>query len=137
MVIPIQSSINLVFQIVIVCILILGLLYRRNGKLLDHGWLMTLIVILNTVSLLAVMAPSFVVFSLSGFLGLNLNTGVNSIHMVIGLSAEFFGVYLVVNWRFSTGIERCYVKSIYMRAAAYLYTLAFILGLITYPLYFL
>ena len=53
------AQVNLTFQVVIFMLLAAGMLFKRKNKVKTHGQLMLTAVILNVVSFLSVMGPSW------------------------------------------------------------------------------
>jgi len=93
------SDASLLLQIILLVILFVGfrLGKKKTASSLDmHGWLMKLLVALNTLSILFVMGPSFflnfsAVVEEIFFIGFPLTL----IHHAIGLVAEILGIILV------------------------------------------
>jgi uncharacterized membrane protein YozB (DUF420 family) len=101
-----MGNISLVFQIIILFLLLVGLpLIRRrkgsvdNKNLIRHGYFTALALILHTVLIISVMAPSFLT---EGLTELGEFSAFSSImfwsHIVLGTAAEVLGVVIVGLW---------------------------------------
>lgn len=130
---PVFSDVNLVLQISFLVLLLAGFILgkRKTGSSIKmHGRLMTVLVVLNALSILLVMGPS---------LFTNLDAAVKEIsvigfpltllHHLIGLIAEILGAVLVFR---KFGNVR-----IWMRITFILWFVALLLGIGFYVVYFL
>lgn len=132
---PIESDVNLILQIVILGFLLFGLWKASKRSFLNHGVIMTIVVILNAISIIWRMIPSFIGTSLGGFLGLDLFSAVIMIHIVIGVIAETAGIYFVIRWRFSKKTEKCFGLKKPMQFVLALYIISFLFGVAVYLFY--
>lgn len=124
---PFIAQINLVFQIAILIVLSLSLVLKNKKKLFSHGATMLIAVILNTVSFILVMLPS----SLKLNYAFNVFSTVTLAHVILGVLAEIFAIWLVVSWRFRS-VQYCTRRRKIMRATSALWLMALILGILVY-----
>lgn len=96
------GNVSLVLQVVILFLLMLGFPLARGVKgkksLAMHGYLTIAALILHTILILIVMAPSFI----GGFEEIGELSAVSSFivwsHAVLGTVAEVLGVMLIIAW---------------------------------------
>jgi len=96
------GNVSLVLQITILFLLILGLPFVKGleskKNFIRHGYLTALAVVLHTVLIFVVMVPSFT-NGLGEIGGLSFLDAFNVIsHVVLGVTAEVLGVFLVAVW---------------------------------------
>lgn len=126
---------NLMFQIVVLILLFasLGLKQKRNYFL--HGVTMLTAVILNVVSFLLVMWPtfsglrSFIVGDALGRLSL-----ITVAHASFGTLAEILAIWIIASWRLRPSIQQCAKNRKMMRVTLVLWLLAIFLGILLYAL---
>jgi len=129
---PIASDINLVLQIIIVAILLVGFKYGKTktaSSLKTHGRIMTVVVVLNAASILLVMGPAFVLYfgavlaepSVIGF-------PLTLAHHTSGIIAEILGAVLVFK---KFGNVR-----MWMRLTLILWLVSWVLGVYFYLRYY-
>jgi len=127
------SDLNLVFQIVLLMILLAGFRFGKNktgGSLKIHGRLMTVLAVLNGLSILLVMGPSlFTNFGAVAGEIFVIGFPLTLLHHSIGLIAEILGVVLVFR---KFGKVRTW-----MRIAFMLWLVALLLGIGLYFMYYL
>lgn len=129
------AQINLVFQVIIAALLLLGFGFKKRRKFFPHGTVMLTAVILNAVSIVLVMGPSlpgraqFVEDYPLGKLSLAILG-----HAILGSAVEVLGIWIVATWRFRPAVQRCASKKKIMRwtLAAWFVTLS--LGVVLYIL---
>jgi len=124
---------NLVFQVVILAILLIGFAFKRRGKFLLHGATMLVVVVLNFVSFLLVMGPSLRSLepSIVAYPLYNLSL-IAVAHGIFGALAEVLGILLVVSWGLRRSTERCVGKRKAMRVTLVLWVVALLLGIFLY-----
>ncbi|MGQ9718990.1 MAG: hypothetical protein ACUVWK_04015 [Nitrososphaerales archaeon] len=123
------SDVNLLLQIVVLAILILGISFAKKKRLVEHGRVMTLAVALNAVLIVFIMIPSLIG---------NVNTIMTGLytagvlitlgHAILGGIAETLGAILVFR-KFGK------VKT-WMRIEASVWFVAVILGPSFYAYYY-
>jgi uncharacterized membrane protein YozB (DUF420 family) len=124
------ADINLILQIVILAMLIIGLAYKQKGKFAFHGSAMLIAVVLNAVSFFFVMWPSFATFDFSV---LNSTVEIVSLtHGILGGIAEILGVFLVAAWGMQKTVQSCIRRKMIMRITMILWLIALVLGIILY-----
>jgi uncharacterized membrane protein YozB (DUF420 family) len=130
---PVLSDLNLLLQILIFVLLVVGGRFGRKktkSSLQIHGRIMIVAILLNTLSILLIMGPSF----FGGFdfvleelfvIGFPLTL----VHHFFGLVAEILGVILIFR---KFGKVR-----MWMRLTFFSWLLSFVLGVIFYLIYFI
>jgi uncharacterized membrane protein YozB (DUF420 family) len=124
------STLNLIFQFMILVFLIIGIMRAKKGRLVMHGYIAFTAVSLNTLSIITIMLPSasriIAGASLSGF------TMMVAIHSLLGIIVEALGAYIILTWRFQPPGSTCWKMKGLMRALAVLWTISVVLGTIVY-----
>ena len=129
----IPADVNLILQIAMLCVLLIGRSRAKGMKFGQHGRLMAMAVVLNAASLATIMLPSLLLG-----LGFVLKNPINPLsiitilHAGIGTVAEFSGIYLVLKWRFSKAIVECMKNKFLMKPTIILWATTAILGLLFY-----
>ena len=133
-----QYVINLILQITILILLIIGRRLAKDRKLLTHGRAMGTLLVLHTVAILLIMFPSFVInFSALGHIS-DPKVIVTWIHIIVGSSTEALGVFLVSKWRFQPkSVADCAKRRKFMQPTFTLWALSATLGIIFYAVYYL
>ena len=128
------SQINLVLQIFILILLSLGMReIRIKRSFLGHGRILTIAAILNFVSFLVVMGPSFLGFQSFVFEQISDTFSITTlVHSVFGSIAVVFSLGLVLNWRLQTSAKNCIGKKNIMRLAMALWIIALLSGILFY-----
>jgi len=129
------AQINLVFQVIIAALLLLGFGFKKRRKFFPHATVMLTAVILNAVSIVLVMGPSllgraqFVEDYPLGKLSLAILG-----HAILGSVVEALGIWIVAAWHFRPAVQQCASKKKIMRwtLAAWFVTLS--LGVVLYIL---
>jgi hypothetical protein len=124
------SSINLVFQILILLFIAVSVIIVKKSKFMTHGYLIVIAIGFNLISILMVMFPS----AYRILLGASLNTFTASvvIHGAVGLLVEAFGIYIIYVWRFREPGPSCFTKRSYMGPTAMLWVLLVASGVMLY-----
>jgi len=130
---PLYADLNLVFQISILILLIAGIsIARLKHKFNRHGALMGIAIILNTISIIIVMLPSFLSFS-GLFADLSTPAAIVITHAILGVLVEVLGIWLVANWIFRRkNIRGCVGKKNLMRATLLLWSIELFVGIYVY-----
>jgi len=94
----IQTDINLIIQLVMLIVIVVGLVYKSKKKFKIHGELMGIAVILHILSFFAVMLPSFNE-GFEYFVTATSELGVQTmwIHAIPGAVSMILGIFLVVD----------------------------------------
>ena len=131
------ADVALVVIVFTAVIFTLGWRLAVNKHFRTHRWTQTAAAILNTMVVLAVMIPSFVVYILPGLPDkIREGTyGITTLHAIIGTVSLLFGVFVVLRahklvprrWRFKN-------YKLYMRTSYALYMLSTLIGVILYVL---
>ena len=131
---PLRSDLNLLFQLALLVLLIAGvILAKLRRKVINHGKLMSIVMVLNTVSILVVMLPSFF-----GFRGLfsqpfTRPALVVGAHAVTGTLVEIVGIWIAGSWMFkSQDIKNCVKKRNLMRATFLFLIVELFIGVYVY-----
>jgi uncharacterized membrane protein YozB (DUF420 family) len=130
---PFLSDLNLIFQVVIAAFLVSALLTIARKKYRIHGAIMGCCIVLNTISIFAIMVPSLT--SLDGAIG-GLSTRLSLLvvtHAFVGGAVEILGVLLVAAWVFNgTRVDNCFRRKYLMTATIILWILELVLGVYVY-----
>ena len=124
------STPNLMIQAIITAALTLGIFYVKRRKIIPHGYVTLVAVVLNALSVIIVMLPSAVRI-VSGA-SVNAFTLVVIVHSILGAAAIVVGVYLVAVWRLRKPGESCFKLRNYMRPLAMVWILSAALGAYVY-----
>ena len=129
---PTTSDINLLLQIIVIIILIIGIKFgkkKTQGSLKTHGRIMTIAVVLNAFAILLVMGPSLL-RSLDAALGETASLGfpLTLVHPTLGLLAEVLGVVFV--------FKKFGKVRMWMRLITLLWLIAFVFGILFYVTYY-
>lgn len=96
-----MAQLNLVFQIVILALVIIGIVLKRRGNMVWHGNVMLSAVLLNLLSFLSVMGPSFLKFGVDYLAQPSDVTSIIGImHGSLGAIATALGLWLTASWAF-------------------------------------
>ena len=108
----IQTDINIIIQVIMLIIIVVGLVYKSKRKFKMHDELMGTAVILHLISFFAVMLPSFNK-NYDYFRTATSELGVQTIwiHAISGAAALMLGIVLVATWALRpTDIASCNKK---------------------------
>ena len=97
------ADINLILQVAIIVMLLMGYFQARKRNFGAHGNLMTAAVIVNAIAIIAIMNPSF--FRILPFALRNPSAPRPTLlwpHVAIGALAELMGVYIVIRMKSGT-----------------------------------
>jgi uncharacterized membrane protein YozB (DUF420 family) len=134
----IQTDINLVLQVVMLIIIVVGLVYKSKRKFKIHGELMGTAVILHLISLFAVMLPSFNK-NYEYFRTTTSELGVQTIwiHAVPGAIALILGIVLVAAWALHPyNIASCSKLKRIMDITTLLWLISLIFGIAAYVVFY-
>jgi uncharacterized membrane protein YozB (DUF420 family) len=130
---PLISDLNLILQILVGIVLLVAVITAKSWrKFKSHGTLMGAALILNTVSIVTVMIPSFL--NLRGlFTTITMPTVIVIIHATLGTLIEVFSFWLVIKWMWSRlNIKNCAKRKSLMRITLIIWTIEFIIGIYLY-----
>ena len=134
----IQTDINLILQVVMLIIIVVGLVYKKRRKFKIHGGLMGIAVILHLISLFAVMLPSFN-DGYDYFITATSELGVQTIwiHAVPGTIALILGIVLVTAWALRpSNIASCSKLKRIMDITTLLWLISLMFGIATYVVFY-
>lgn len=127
------SDVNLLLQLAILVILVLGFSFKRRSVYLKHGVTMGIAVALHTLSIFAIMVPSLL--ALTGSFENLLAELVIFSHAVLGGLVELLGLYLVITWvSHHQEVEVCLGNKKFMKPTMIMWLLELALGIIVYIL---
>jgi hypothetical protein len=124
------ATVSLVLQIIVLTLLFGSLGLKSKKKFRQHGITMLIAVVLHTITILAVMIPSFRLIA-SGEYPALVST-ITYVHGIAGVIAEVFGVWIIVTWRLRTSIQYCAPKKKLMLLTLILWLTAVLLGILLY-----
>jgi len=129
-----MTQINIIVQLVILALLIVGFLIKRKKNYVIHGDLMFLAVVANGILLVMHMGPTLVFV----VLGLEVNffdpgSFIAIAHAIIGTLAEAFGIWIVFKWSFAdTETKECWRHKHLMKWTMILWLIAIAIGFLYY-----
>jgi len=129
------ADVNLILQVVMLVVLIVGAFQAKRQSRELHCNLMTVLVVANAAAIVAIMNPSFI-RSVPFALRYPSAQGPTVLwpHVVIGVAAEAMGVYVVVAMKWgnsSVGTRLRRLKWV-MRITAVLWMVALVAGILVY-----
>ena len=128
------SQLNLYMQLIFIVGLTVGLLLSKKKKLVQHGWLMLILTLLNLASIILVMAP--VAYQLLTRLTLSSFSLITVLHALFGLVVLYLSMRILLVWRFQKPGPTCYKLKDQMLKLYLFWVAEVILGLaIFYQLY--
>ena len=133
-----QTDINLILQIVMFLIIVIGLFYKNKRKFKIHGGIMGIAVILHILSFLLVMGPSLYE-NYDFFTTDTSELGVQTtwIHAVPGAIAMIMGIILVGAWALRpSNIAACSRMKRLMDITTLLWLISLIFGITTYMVFY-
>ena len=104
----------------------------RKGRLNSHGMIVFAAIVLNTLSVLAIMVPSASQI-LSGA-SQSMFTIIVAGHSLLGLAVELLGGYIILRWRFQPPGPTCSRMKGLMKVLGVLWTLTVLFGVFVYYL---
>ena len=131
-----HTDLNLLIQIVTIIIIMVGIYFKKKGKLKHHGATMGIAVILHFLTFVLVMGPIFAQnFSFfSSEMGLPL-VQTTWLHAIPGAIALILAVFLVVIWAVkASNIAGCYKRKRIMDITLLLWLFSLVFGIVTYVL---
>lgn len=127
------SDVDLLVQLAILVVLVLGFSFKRRGVYLKHGETMGIAVALHTFTIFAIMMPSLLALT-DSFENLLAELVIFS-HAVLGSLVELLGLYLVVAWvSHHQEVKVCLGNKKFMKPTMILWLLELALGIIVYIL---
>jgi len=129
------ASLSLVIQIITLSIVISGYILKRRMRLIGHGTLMLVAVVIQFFSFLLVMGPSFLSLVENGFVQRPIWLSiVTLVHASLGGAALAAGIWITASWHLQTSIDNCIKKRTIMRYLIVTWILALSLGITLYTL---
>nr|MBC7244570.1 DUF420 domain-containing protein [Chloroflexota bacterium] len=133
------ADINLILQVAILVILIVGVFQAKRRKFQVHHTWMTVAIIANAVLIIAIMNPSF--FRILPFALRNPGADKPTVlwpHMLLGAVAELLGVYTVLSGNMGqSGTQRRRNFKWLMRVTFLLWFLALVAGIVLYMVWYM
>jgi uncharacterized membrane protein YozB (DUF420 family) len=133
-----QTDVNLIMQVVMFLIIIIGLVYKNKRKFKIHGALMGIAVILHVISFFLVMAPSFSQ-AYEYFTTAISDAGVQTtwIHAVPGAVAMIMGIFVVGAWALRpSNLAGCARRKRLMDITVLLWLISLVFGIASYVLFY-
>jgi uncharacterized membrane protein YozB (DUF420 family) len=134
---PLHSDLSLILILFSAVIFTIGWRLAIRKKFKIHRWTQTSSAILNSIVVLVVMIPSFIIYILPGILNKLLvgTYGVTTVHALIGILGLLLGVFVVLRAnqvKFVPKRLRFKNYKLFMRTSYWLYMLATLVGVIVY-----
>jgi hypothetical protein len=121
---------SLASQITVLFLLFGSVWLKTRKRFRQHGVTMLIAVVIHTISIFAIMIPSFTVISTVGF-PVTIWT-LAAVHGAMGTAAEALALWIVVSWRLRTSIQYCAPKKKLMLLTLILWVAALVLGMALY-----
>jgi uncharacterized membrane protein YozB (DUF420 family) len=134
----IQTDINLILQVVMFIVIVVGVVYKNKRKFKMHAQLMGVALILHIISFFAVMLPSFS-DGYEYFVTATSELGVLTmwIHAVPGAVSMILGMFLVVAWALRpVNIAACSKRKRMMDVVTLFWLISLIFGIASYIIYY-
>jgi uncharacterized membrane protein YozB (DUF420 family) len=135
---PIEKDINLIIQVIMFLILILGISYKNKKIFKIHGKLMGFALTLHILSFLIVMLPAFYLsFDYFIMTTSDMRVQITWIHAVTGLIVMILGIFIVGTWLLNTNkIAECFRKKRLMDITVIFWFISLTFGIITYIIFY-
>jgi hypothetical protein len=127
------SDVNLLFQLTILLVLIISMLLKSRHNYSAHGTTMGTAVALHTISIFAIMVPSFVdIVHVFGNLMIPVELAIIS-HAILGSVVEVIDIYLVMSWTLRRWNAKVCVKNKWLMTCTFiLWLIELALGILVY-----
>jgi hypothetical protein len=133
-----MAQANLLIQFVILLLIILSVILQRKKKVLWHGNVIMVAVIINGLTLIMHMGPTFISVVREGIYAPNFVSFVGLAHGIIGAVALLFGLHLVAKWTYlGSETKECVKKRKRMVSILVFWLVSLGLGYIYYALHLL
>ena len=129
----VTADVNLLLQIAILCLLLIGRSRAKKKNFRKHGRYMAVAVALNVASLATIMLPSLLLGL--GFLVTNPTNPLSILailHAGFGTLSLSLSLYLVLKWRFSKPLVECLKNKRLMNPTIILWITTAMIGIILY-----
>ncbi|MBC7131441.1 hypothetical protein H5T51_09595 [Candidatus Bathyarchaeota archaeon] len=131
---PLGPSVSLAAQLVILGLIALSMAFKGQKRFRAHGASMSLAVIIHSITIIAIMLPSFSA-GIVPYISENPGNAIGLIslfHGVTGLLAWVLGIWLVASWHLSPSNEKCFKRGGAMRITLVVWMVSLILGILMY-----
>jgi uncharacterized membrane protein YozB (DUF420 family) len=128
------ATISLIFQVGVFILLLGGYILKQMQKLWLHGVVMLVALVLHSISIGAIMLPSFV----SGIIPFIASAPIDAImvlsivHAITGIVAPVLAIWIVASWRLQRSMEHCMPKKIWMKSTFAVWLIALLSGFVMY-----
>jgi uncharacterized membrane protein YozB (DUF420 family) len=127
---------NLVIQIIVLLLIGLSLFLKRKKKFTWHGNVMLVAVLITGVLVVSHMGPSLIYLLREEIPVLDPIALVGLFHGIVGVIAEFLGIWLVGTWAYvQADIKYCIKRKKLMRVILTFWVLALSVGVLCYLLH--
>jgi hypothetical protein len=93
-----SSDVDIAVQLVILALLLYGYYrFKFRHKLKDHGVIFTVATVLNTVAILFLMLPGFLVIDFRPG-SIDISGTIILVHVVLGGIAQILAIWIVIRW---------------------------------------
>ena len=127
---------NLVIQIIVLLLIGLSLFLKKKKKFTWHGNVMLVAVLITGVLVVSHMGPSLIYLLREEIPVLDPIALVGLFHGIVGVIAEFLGIWLVGTWAYvQADIKYCIKRKKLMRVILTFWVLALSVGVLYYLLH--
>jgi len=129
----ILADLNLILQIAMLCVLLVGRSSAKGKHFGQHGRYMAVVVVLNFASIAIIMLPSLLLgLGFAETYPTNPISMITILHAGMGTVAELSGIYLVYKWRFSQSVVECMKNKRLMNPTIILWAATALVGIVFY-----
>jgi uncharacterized membrane protein YozB (DUF420 family) len=129
------ATLNLVVQLVMLSIIVSGYILMRRTRLIGHGTLMLVAVIMLFFSFLLVMGPALLIIVGNGFFKRPILLSIITIiHASLGATALVTGIWITASWHLQNSIDNCKKRKPIMPYLFVIWIMALIFGITLYLL---
>ena len=127
------STLSLVIELTVLGLLTLAYFLQRMKNYRRHGITMTSALVLHLVTVSSWMVMSFISFFGAGSVDFgNLLVMATLAHVIFGIIAASFGVWLVGSWHLQTDVQKCFPRKRIMLLTITSWVTAISIGIVLY-----
>jgi uncharacterized membrane protein YozB (DUF420 family) len=131
------ATLSLTLQAIVMLLLLYGYWLKRKAKFVQHAQVMTTALILHLALIFTIMLPALILALVPIFVIphlFELTSLVTLAHASLGAVAVSLGLWLVLSWRRSGGLEGCFKRRKIMLVAISVWLAALFFGFALYTI---
>jgi uncharacterized membrane protein YozB (DUF420 family) len=128
-----MSTFSLVVELIVLGLIIIGFILKREQKYRQHGIFMTTAFALHLIPIFTWMVWSFINYF--NYASANLSSllvQATFVHVILGITAASLGIWLIATWHLQADVQKCFSRKRIMLIALTLWSTAIILGMVLY-----